>query len=289
MRKEACAVKRRFLTTRRARAVLQTFFATLIMLIMVFPLYWMVITSFKTTEEVLLTRPTFWPHTFTLDAYAQVMTHYPVTHYLFNTLIVTAGILIIQVVTSILGAYGFSKGEFAGKNALFILVLGAMMIPIQVTFIPIYVMISKQGMLNSYIGLILPEAASAYSIFLLRQSFMGVDNSYLEAAEVDGMGKLRVIFSILVPMCRPTVVTMTILAFINGWNAYFWPKMITTTDKVRTIALGIADIRNSFLSMEALNMNQIMAASCIAALPILVLFLVFQRYILTGFSKAAMK
>ena len=289
MRKEACAVKKRFLTPRRARAMLQTFFATLIMVIMVFPLYWMVITSFKTTEEVLLTKPTFWPQVFTLDAYTQVMTHYPVTHYLLNTLVVTGGILIIQVVTSILGAYGFSKGEFRGKNALFILVLGAMMIPIQVTFIPIYVMISKQGMLNSYVGLILPEAASAYSIFLLRQSFMAVDNSYLEAAEVDGMGKLRVIFSILVPMCRPTVVTMTILAFINGWNAYFWPKMITTTDKVRTIALGIADIRNSFLSMEALNMNQIMAASCIAALPILVLFLVFQRYILTGFSKAAMK
>ncbi len=282
-------MKKRFLTTRRARAILQTFFATLVMLIMVFPLYWMVITSFKTTEEVLLTRPTFWPHTFTLDAYAQVMTHYPVTRYLLNTLIVTAGILIIQVVTSILAAYGFSKGEFRGKNILFVLVLGAMMIPIQVTFIPIYVVISKQGLLNSYVGLILPEAASAYSIFLLRQSFMAVDNSYLEAAEVDGMGKLRVIFSILVPMCRPTVVTMTILAFINGWNAYFWPKMITTTDKVRTIALGIADIRNSFLSMEALNMNQIMAASCIAALPILVLFLVFQRYILTGFSKAAMK
>ena len=282
-------MKKRFLTTRRARAILQTFFATLVMLIMVFPLYWRVITSFKTTEEVLLTRPTFWPHTFTLDAYAQVMTHYPVTRYLLNTLIVTAGILIIQVVTSILAAYGFSKGEFRGKNILFVLVLGAMMIPIQVTFIPIYVMISKQGLLNSYVGLILPEAASAYSIFLLRQSFMAVDNSYLEAAEVDGMGKLRVIFSILVPMCRPTVVTMTILAFINGWNAYFWPKMITTTDKVRTIALGIADIRNSFLSMEALNMNQIMAASCIAALPILVLFLVFQRYILTGFSKAAMK
>ena len=147
------------------------------MLIMVFPLYWMVITSFKTTEEVLLTRPTFWPHTFTLDAYAQVMTHYPVTRYLLNTLIVTAGILIIQGVTSILAAYGFSKGEFRGKNILFVLVLGAMMIPIQVTFIPIYVVISKQGLLNSYVGLILPEAASAYSIFLLRQSFMAVDNS----------------------------------------------------------------------------------------------------------------
>ena len=282
-------MQKRFFTARRMRAYCQTFFATLVMLVMVFPLYWMIITSFKTTDEVLLTVPTFYPKTFTLDAYAQVLSHYPVVHYLVNTLIVTLGILIIQVSTSILAAYGFSKGDFPGKNTVFVFVLGAMMIPIQVTFIPIYVMISKNGLLNSYMGLILPEAASAYSIFLLRQSFLAVDNSYLEAAEVDGMGRLRSIFSVLVPMCRPTVITMTILAVINGGNAYFWPKMITTTDKVRTIALGIADIRNSFLSMEALNMNQIMAASCIAAIPIFVLFVVFQRYILTGFSKAAMK
>ena len=103
------------------------------------------------------------------------------------------------------------------------------------------------------------------------------------------MGIIRVIFRILVPMCKPTVVTMVILSFINGWNAYFWPKMIITRDEMRTIALGIAEIRNSFLSMEVLNMNQIMAASCISVLPILILFLVFQKYILSGFSKAAMK
>ncbi|MBQ8536844.1 MAG: carbohydrate ABC transporter permease, partial [Clostridia bacterium] len=105
----------------------------------------------------------------------------------------------------------------------------------------------------------------------------------------DGLGSFRMIFQILTPMCRPTVITMTILAFINGWNAYFWPKMIVTTDRERTISVGIADIRNSFLSMEALNMNQITAASCVAVLPILVLIIVFQKYILTGFSKAAMK
>lgn len=279
----------RLVSLRRLRHGAQTVAATVITLIMVFPLYWMVITSFKTTDEVLLTTPTFWPMTFNLNAYSEVISHYPVLRYLMNTVIVTIGILVIQVGTSILAAYGFSKGRFAGRDTVFVLVLGAMMIPIQVTFIPIYVMISQQGLLNSYLGLILPEAASAYSIFLLRQSFLAVDNSYLEAAEVDGMGRLRMIFSVLVPMCRPTVVTMVILAFINGWNAYFWPKMITTTDSARTIALGIADIRNSFLSMEALNMNQIMAASCIAAVPILLLFIAFQRYILTGFSKAAMK
>lgn len=272
-----------------ALRLIKTLFATLVMLVFLFPLYWMLITSFKTTDEVLLNPPTFYPATFNLNAYRDVLSHYPVFRYLLNTLIVTLGIVLIQAFTSILAAYGFSKGSFRGKNVLFVFVLGAMMIPIQVTFIPIYVFVSKMGWLNSYIGLILPEAASAYSIFMLRQSFLGVDNSYLEAAEVDGLGRFRSIFKVLVPMCQPTVVTMVILAFINGWNAYFWPKMIVTADKARTISLGIADIRMSFLSMEALNMNQIMAASCIAALPILLLFLLFQKYILTGFSKAAMK
>lgn len=273
----------------RLKKILKTVLATLVMIVTVFPLYWMVITSFKTTDEVLLTNPTFIPMTPTLSAYQDVLSHYPVFRYLYNTLIVTLGVVLIQSLTAILAAYGFSKGSFPGKNLLFVCILGAMMIPIQVTFIPIYVLISRGGMLNTHIGLILPEAASAYSIFMLRQSFLSVDNSYLEAAEVDGLGRFRAIFRILVPMCRPTVITMVILSFINGWNAYFWPKMIITTDRARTISLGIADIRMSFLSMEALNMNQIMAASCIAALPILLLFVVFQRYILTGFSKAAMK
>lgn len=267
----------------------QTVLAAAVAIIMIFPLYWMVITSFKTTPEVLLTNPTFFPKQFTLDAYRKVIANYPIGVYLVNTLWVTLGIVVLQAVAGILAAYAFSKGSFYGKNVLFVLVLGAMMIPIQVTFIPIYVMISRLGWLNTFAGLILPEAISAYSIFMLRQSFLSVDDSYLEAAKVDGMNRLQMIFAILTPMCKPTVITTTILAFINGWNAYFWPKMIVTTDKVRTIALGIADIRNSFLSMEALNMNQIMAASCIAVIPILILFLLFQRHILTGFNKAAMK
>ncbi len=279
------SVKRR----RRFYRSLQYIGALAVTLIMVFPLYWMVISSVKPTAELTQADPTFWPHTITFEAYRLVTQNYPLFRYLFNTLIVTMGIVAIQTVFGILAAYSFSKGQYRGKNVLFIFVLGALMIPIQVTFVPIYVMLSKISWLNTYMGLIVPESLSAYTIFLLRQSFMTVDDSYIEAGKVDGMGIFRVIFQVLVPMCKPTVVTMVILSFINGWNAYFWPKMIITRDEMRTIALGIAEIRNSFLSMEVLNMNQIMAASCISVLPILILFLVFQKYILTGFSKAAMK
>lgn len=274
---------------RRVGASFHTLAALVVSLLMFFPMYWMLITSLKPTQEVLLSTPSFFPLAPSLDAYRLVLANYPVVTYLINTLVVTLCIVALQMVVGILAAYAFSKGSFPGKNALFVLVLGAMMVPIQVTFIPIYVLISRAGWLNTYAGLILPEAVSAYSIFLLKQSFQSVDDSYLEAGKVDGMNKLQVILHVLTPMCRPVVVTTTILAFINGWNAYFWPKMIITSDRVRTIALGIADIRTSFLSMEALNMNQIMAASCIAVLPILALFLIFQKQILVGFTKSAMK
>ena len=170
-----------------------------------------------------------------------------------------------------------------------VVVLGALMFPVRITFIPIYVMVSKLGWVNTFSGLIVPEAVSAYFIFMLRQNFMSVDSSYLEAAQVDGMGRLGIIFRILVPMCKPAIVTVSVITFINGWNAYFWPKIITTNTSRRTIALGIAELRKAFAGMEIMNFNQIMAGSVMTILPIVVLFLVCQKYILTGFSKAAMK
>lgn len=274
---------------KRTVKTIQTILAVIVTLIMIFPLYWMVITSFKSTSELTLARPTFIPYSFSFDAYRKVLTNYPLFKYIGNTVLVTIAIVILQVGVGIFAAYSFAIGKYKGKNFFFLLVLGALMIPIQVTFLPIYVMASKAGLINSYLGLIIPEALSAYSIFMLRQSFLAVDKSYLEAAKMDGMTKIQSIVHVLVPMNSSTIITMTILAFINGWNSYFWPKMITTKDSVRTIALGIAEIRKSFLSMEVLNMNQIMAASVIAIIPVVILFLVFQKYILSGFSKAAMK
>ena len=124
-------------------------------------------------------------------------------------------------------------------KVLFIVVLGALMVPLQVTFVPIYVLISKLGWMNSFPGLIIPHLVSAYFIFMLRQNFMSVDNSYLEAGMLDGMGRIQSIIYVLCPMCKPTLITVSIITFINGWNSYFWPKMITTSDFRRTIAVGI--------------------------------------------------
>ena len=249
----------------------------------------MIISSVKFTDELLLAVSTFWPREWHWENYANVLEKAPFALYFFNTIVATVAIMVLQIVIGIFAAYGFAKGSFWGKDFLFVLVLGALMVPIQITFIPIYVMISKAGWINTFAGLIIPEAVSAYFIFMLRQNFMSVDNSYLEAARVDGMGRIGVIFRILVPMCKPAIITVSIITFINGWNSYFWPKMVTTNPTRRTIALGIAELRKAYAGTEIMNFNEIMAGSLMSIVPVIILFLFCQKYILTGFSKAAIK
>ncbi len=272
-----------------ARTGLRYAAAVVYTLVILFPIYWMIISSLKTSAELLLPVPTLWPREFAWSNYPEVLSRAPFGQYFFNTIVSTFFIMLGEVVIGTFAAYGFSKGRFFGKNALFIVVLGALMIPIQVTFVPIYVLISRLGWMNSFPGLIVPNLVSAYFIFMLRQTFMSVDDSYLDAGRVDGMGRVGTMVHVLAPMCAPTMITISIISFINGWNSYFWPKMITTNNTRRTIAVGVAYLRETFAGMETSNYNDMMAGAVLAIVPVVVLFLFLQKYIMTGFSKAAMK
>lgn len=263
--------------------------AILITLIALFPLYWMFITSFKSQDEVLLLPPTFWPTEWHPENYAHVVKKVNFGKYYLNTIIVTAGTMFLEIVTGIFAAYGFSKGTFRGRDKLFIVVLGALMIPIQVTFIPIYMMFAHLHLTNTYLGIILPSAVSPYYIFMLRQAFMSVDNSYIDAAKMDGLGKVGIITRVLTPMCKSTIFTVTLVTFTSGWNAYFWPKIITNDDSHTVIAVGVAKIKDTFAGMGTLNNHEVMAGAVLAIFPVVILFFVFQKYMLTGYSKAAMK
>lgn len=271
------------------RKVGQYALAILMTLIMLFPIYWMIISSFKTSTELLQTVPTLWPQNFIWENYPNVLNRAPFVRYLLNTLVTTFFIMAGQLIMGVLAAYGFSKGEFKGREVLFMLVLGALMVPIQVTFVPIYVMISRLNAIDTWTGVILPNLASAYFIFMLRQNFMAVDNSYIEAGKIDGMGRFGTIFHVLCPMCKPTLITVSIISFIDGWNSYFWPKMVTKTEASRTIAVGVQQLKMTFAGQEVSNYNEIMAGAVMAIIPIVLLFLVLQKYIMTGMSKAAMK
>ncbi|MBQ7858966.1 MAG: carbohydrate ABC transporter permease [Faecalibacterium sp.] len=268
---------------------IQTVVAVLVTIVMLFPLYWMIATSFKSAEEVQRVIPTLFPETFHPENYMTVLQKANFLKYYVNTIVMTAGILISQVLTGILAAYGFAWGQFKGRNALFMVVLGALMIPIQVTFIPIYIMCANWGLTDTFLGLILPEAVSAYYIFMLRNTFMAVDQSYIDAGRIDGLGRIGVIFRVLVPMSKATIFTVTLVTFTNGWNAYFWPKIIAKNEVRRVLTVGLAQLKNTFAGQAVSNYHEIMAGAVLAIIPVVILFMVFQKYMMTGYSKAAMK
>lgn len=273
----------------RAKVVMQYVVAIGFSLIWLFPIYWMVVSALKTSTELLLPVPTLWPREFQWANFPNVLERAPFVRYMFTTLVTTVFRMAGELTIGVLAAYGFAKGKFKGQNVMFMLVLGALMIPIQVTFVPIYVMVSRLGWINSFPGLIAPNLVSAYFIFMLRQAFKSVDDSYLDAGRVDGLGRIGLIRNVLAPMTRPTLITISIITFINGWNSYFWPRMVATRDEYRTIALGVVRLRQTFAGMETANYNEIMAGAVMAIIPIVFLFLIMQKYIMTGMSKAAMK
>lgn len=274
---------------KKIMAAAQGTLAVIVLIIIVFPVYWMLVSSVKSQEEILLPVPTLWPKEFHFENYVNVLNRGNFAKYYYNTTVMTAGILIAQVVTGVFAGYGFSKGKFKGQNLCFVIVLGALMIPLQVTFIPIYIMMANWGMSDTFLGLILPEAVSPYYIFMLRQTFMSIDDSYIEAARMDGLGRIGIITKILAPMCKSTLFTVTLVTFTNGWNAYFWPKIIAKGEHRRVLTVGLAYLKNTFAGAESMNNHEIMAGAVMAVVPVIILFFIFQKYMLTGYSKAAMK
>ncbi len=271
------------------RLVLRTLLAVVITIIMVFPLFWMLSTALKTESEVMGSKLVFWPAEMQFVNFQYVINKVPFFRYMLNTAVVTAMQMASELFLGIIAAYAFSKGKFHGKHFLFVVVLGAMMIPLQVTFIPLYIVVAQVGLMNSYWGIWIAGCISSYTIFLLRQSFMSVDNSYIEAAQVDGMNKMSIIFKIMVPMCKPTVITVALTAFMNGWNNYFWPKVITKNQSMYMLTVGIQKLRTSYGGEVTNNYHQIMAGVLLSVIPVFIVFALFQKHMLSGFTKAAMK
>ncbi len=288
-RQQALLLNEKSIKKRKISTGIQYTLAILVTIFMLFPLYWMLISSVKSQEEILRALPTFWPHEWHFENYKNVLQRANFSKYYYNTVVMTAGILISQVVTGVLAAYGFSKGKFKAQKFLFLLVLGALMIPLQVTFIPLYIMFANWKLTDTFLGLILPEMVSPYFIFMMRQAFLTVDDSYIEAAKLDGMGRLGIITKVLVPMCKSTLITITLVTFTNGWNSYFWPKIIAKNEVRRVLTVGLVHLRNTFAGLDTMNNHEIMAGAVLSILPVIILFFIFQKYMLTGYEKTAMK
>ena len=210
-----------------------------------FPFYWMVTTAFKSYQESIAFPPTLWPHNFSWQAFISVCQKIDIIHYFKNSILVSTAVVILQAFINIPAAYGFARYDFKGKKAMWALVMVAFMIPLQITFIPVYIMFSKVQLLNTLWPQILPFAANAYGIFLMRQAFMQVPEDLLESARMDNAGEFKTLFKIVLPMTKGSVIMAELFSFISTWNSYFWPLVMTNDDKVRPMTLAMQRLQDA--------------------------------------------
>lgn len=249
-------------------------------LVFVFPFLWMFLTAFKTMPEVYQFPPSWWPESWQVENFRKAWSSGPFLTYVWNSLVVAVGTLILQFLIGVPAAYAFARYRFKGKNALFGLSLIALMIPSQVIFLPVYVQMSHWGLVDTLWALIVPFGASAFGIFLLRQSFMQVPDEVIEAARLDNASEWKIMWTIMVPLAKPVLVTFGLFSFIYHWNDYFWPLIMTNSDSVRTLPIGISMLK---AAEGGKQWNVIMAGNMMLVFPILVVFFFAQRHIINAF------
>ncbi|WP_240148413.1 carbohydrate ABC transporter permease [Diaminobutyricibacter tongyongensis] len=253
-------------------------------LITAFPFFWMLTTSVKPQSESLTYPPTLVPRTPTLQYFGTLFTELDFGQYLANTIIV---VLIggIGLLLMAMAGYAFAKFDFRGKQWMFFLVLATMMIPVQVTMIPTYLILNGMKLTNTLIGIALPTLVSGFSIFLFRQFMSTIPTEVLEAARIDGAGEFRTFLLIVLPLSKPIIAVQAVLTFIAGWNSFLWPLVIANDQHLYTLSVGL-----SLLNKEiAVNPSLQMAAATVMVVPILIVFIVFQRYVIQGFALSGLK
>jgi sn-glycerol 3-phosphate transport system permease protein len=258
----------------------------LVALVEVFPYFWIATTSLKDLAGVLQFPPSLLPLPPHWENYVQAWQSGPFPRYLLNNVITTFGILVFQLFLGCLAAYAFSKLQFPGRDLCFFLVIACLMVPPQIRFIPIYIMLAKVGLLNTYAAIILPYATSALGTFLIREAFNGISDDILDAARIDGANVLQIIFRILVPIAMPTIIAFSLFSVVYHWNDYFWPLVMTTDETVRTLPLGVALLREEGTGSR---WHIIMAGNMFVVVPMILTFLAAQRHIIRAFTFTSLK
>ncbi|EIA19648.1 carbohydrate ABC transporter permease [Listeria fleischmannii] len=251
---------------------------------MILPFIWMVLSSFKTDAEILKIPPTIWPESFNWENFKMLFVEMNFSVYLKNTLIIVL-FSFVGLFFNAMAGYGFAKFKFKGKNKLFYLVLATMMIPGQVTMIPVYLILNAMGLTNTMTGIILPGLVGAFGIFLFRQFMSTISDDLLEAARLDGASEFYIFWRIIIPISRPVLAVQGILTFIAGWNSFLWPLIIANDEKYYTLSVGLQLLKGQYSSNYALQM----AGSTFMVIPVILIFMMFQKYILKGFNVSGMK
>ncbi|USD34761.1 MULTISPECIES: carbohydrate ABC transporter permease [Vibrio] len=256
--------------------------------LMVFPFLWMLSGSLKSNDEIFASPLNLIPEQFRWETFVETFQSAPFGLYIFNSFSVALFTTLLVIINSAMFAYALTQLKFRSKTVLYFVVMGCYMLPGAVTYIPSYITLAKLGLLDSHMGLVVSNAASIFGVFYLRQVFIKIHPSLIEAARIDGAGELKILWAILLPQCRAAVATLFLITFITNYNSYMWPSLVITSQDLNLIATGI---RHYFIAEGnyGLNWSQIMAASTIAVLPLLILFVLCQKTILSGIADNGVK
>ena len=257
-------------------------------IVVLFPFYWMVLSSIKSygdyNAEFI---PQFIAKNPTFENYISAFSAVPLADYFWNTLVFTLGTTAIMLIVTVLAAYAFARLEFKGKNLAFTLFLSLMMIPSELVVITNFVTATNLEMRNTFLGLILPSVASVFYVYLLKENFAQVPDELYYAAKVDGTSDLKYLWKVMIPICKPTVITIAILKVIECWNSYVWPRLITDNQDYFLVSVGIQEIRENGFGRE--NIPAMMAAVVVISVPLIILFLIFRKKIMAGVARGGTK
>jgi len=250
------------------------------------PFLWMITTSIKSPAEVSMFPPIWWPETVRWDNFSKAWSLAPFGRFYLNSAITASTGVILEVMVAALSAYAFARIKFKYSGAFFMVMLAAMMIPSQVALIPNYVVLKQLGWINTYKGIVIPHVSSVFGAFLLRQYFLTVPSALYDAAEMDGLGHFRTMLYIALPLARPVLGTLVLYLFISKWNSYLWPLIVTNTQDMRTLPVGLAMVRSA---EYAIGPEHLMAASLFVLVPVLIIYFIAQKQLIEGIAAGAVK
>lgn len=254
--------------------------------VFIIPFLWMVLTSLKTQQEIYSSPPTIFPKHFAFDNYYKAFTAIPYLQYTFNTLFISIANVVGQVISSSMVAYSMSKIQWKGQKYLFPIIVATMMIPYQVTMVPLYMVFKNLSFIGTFIPLILPAFfGGAYYIFLLRQFFMTIPSSLIEAATIDGADEVRIFVKVLLPLCKPAITSIAIFTFLANWSDFMGPLLYLNKESMYTLSIGL----QAFLQSHYVEWSLLMAASATFTIPIIILFFFAQKYFIEGITVTGIK
>ncbi|HWU37367.1 MAG TPA: carbohydrate ABC transporter permease [Candidatus Acidoferrum sp.] len=255
-------------------------------ILMILPFYWMLITAFMPAPDILAFPPKWIPTRLTLEHFVAAFAKAPWLTYYWNSLVVAVGSVSCSLLFGLFAGYAFAVYRFPLQNFFFLLILGTLMVPVQVTSVALYIQLAKIGWVDTFLGILAPNFASAFGVFMLRQGVKQIPVDVIEAARIDGAGEIRIVFTIIAPLIKTTVATVAMILFLGSWNDFLWPVIIINSADLRTLPVGIALFKDPYGNI---NYGPLMAATLISTAPMLVAYVISQKYMIRGIAMTGLK